>query len=558
MLDIKALMVLSKELGYQFQELEKMLIWDIARRIKSETNGEGEYTQTAEKQMQDLIDYGYDSKKAREMIANTLGTSASVIDSLVYQYAMETYSDDHSHYLEIGKNLMPFERNGFIQNLIRATQDELKNKTLNLSGTTGFVDSNGKFHLVDDYYKNTLNTAVFQVASGSFDYQSVMRRMVKELGNSGVRTVNYDSGVSKSLESTVRNNILTGLSQLTGTISLQNAIEMGEDLMEITAHAGARPSHAEWQGQLVSLSGRTGYLSTTDIGYGDVAGFKGANCYHDWYPFFEGISERKYTQEQLDEFNDDSPKYEYNGKWYNEYEAGQKMRQIERSIAHTKRELVGYDAIDDKDMFTARSIYLRRQRELYDEFSKVSGQQKMPMNHLVYNFDRKKATQATWAYKTLDNASNKLYNSKKIGEYYADYFRSVNSGKISSFVRAIDYFKYKSRIDTEIVGIKTSTGIEIKGQTKHFIERIFGTGKDPDTKKPRNGVELEHVSDALLNPLKVGPVKYNSEGKPSILFIGEKASVSVNPDTGNLVQCNPTKKKLADKLKKGDSKNGNT
>lgn len=458
----------------QFRNLEKMLIWDIARRINSETNEKGNYTQTAEKQMQDMVDMGYDPKLTRELLAKQLGVSASVVDTMIYEYGKEVYQDDHNHYAKVGKSLLPFERNGFVTNIIRATQDELKEKLLNLSGTTGFVDSQGKFHGVDDYYNTTLNKAVFQVSSGSFDVQSVMRRVVKELGDSGVRTVNYESGVSRSLESAVRTNILTGMSQLAGKISLQNAIDMGEDIMELTAHAGARPTHTEWQGQLVSLSGRNGYLSTEDIGYGDVTGFKGVNCYHDWYPFFEGISKRKYTQEQLDEFNDDSPKYEYNGKWYNEYEAGQKMRQIERSIAHTKRELVGYDAIDDKDMFTARSIYLRRQRELYDEFAEVSGKQKMPMNQLVYNFDRKKASQATWAYKNYEKnkelvkIAEKLYNidTRKFTQYALNPDKQPDKARAFKEALGYDLSNYDNLIQDVKINLKSDKFIS-KGSNDH-------------------------------------------------------------------------------------------
>ena len=69
---------------------------------------------------------------------------------------------------------------------------------------------------------------------------------------------------------------------MTGEIFLANARDMDQDIMEISAHAGARPSHAEWQGQIVSLSGdNTKYLSLDDIGYGDVDGFLGANCRHN-------------------------------------------------------------------------------------------------------------------------------------------------------------------------------------------------------------------------------------------------------------------------------------
>lgn len=531
---------MSDLLSYQFQDLEKRLIWDIARRIKSETNGEGEYTQTAEKQMQDLTDMGYDLKRAREMIANALGESIAYADTMIWKYGTEVYADDHGHYAKVGKTLVDFERNGFVQNMIRATQSEVKENLLNLSNTTGFVDAKGKFFSVDDYYIREMDKAVFQVASGAFDVQSVMRRVVKELGNSGVRTVNFNSGTTRSLESAVRTNILTGISQLAGKISLQNAIDMGEDLMEITAHAGARPTHSLWQGRIVSLSGRKGYLSTIDISYGDITGFKGANCYHDWYTFFEGISEPKYTQEQLDEFNDQSKKYEFNGKLYSEYEAGQKMRQIERSMAKTKRELVGYDAIADKEMFIAKSIFLRRQRDLYDEFAAATGKEKLPMNQMVYNFDRKKAAQATWAYKKLDRASDKMYNSNEVGKYYKDYLKSVKTGFISPLVDFEDYIKYKSRIDREIIGKTTSNGIEIKSQSKHFIERVFGTMRDPKTGKPRNGVDFEDVKDALLNGRPRSQKKDLNGNVVSVKLVTDKAEVSINPITGNLIQCNPS------------------
>ncbi len=151
---------------------------------------------------------------------------------------------------------------------------------------------------------------------------------------------------------------MAGISQITGYMSLANAEMMGQDLMEITAHMGARPSHAEWQGQIVSLSGRRGYLSLSDIGYGTVEGFKGVNCRHDWYPFFEGISEPAYTKKQLR--NIDPPPFEYEGRLYTAYEASQKQRQIERAIRKTKRELTAYQAAGLEDDFVAASIKLRR------------------------------------------------------------------------------------------------------------------------------------------------------------------------------------------------------
>ena len=117
---------------------------------------------------------------------------------------------------------------------------------------------------------------------------------------------------------------------------------MGWDLMELTAHSGARPEHAHWQGKIVSRSGQKGYLSLRDIGYGEATGFKGINCRHDWYPYYKG-SARAYTQKELNKWQNE--KVEYNGKKISKYEATQKQRAFERKIRQDKKDLKAQQAI---------------------------------------------------------------------------------------------------------------------------------------------------------------------------------------------------------------------
>ena len=117
---------------------------------------------------------------------------------------------------------------------------------------------------------------------------------------------------------------------------------MGWDLMELTAHSGARPEHAHWQGKIVSRSGQKGYLSLRDIGYGEATGFKGINCRHDWYPYYKG-SARAYTQKELNKWKNE--KVEYNGKKISKYEATQKQRAFERKIRQDKKDLKAQQAI---------------------------------------------------------------------------------------------------------------------------------------------------------------------------------------------------------------------
>lgn len=145
-----------------------------------------------------------------------------------------------------------------------------------------------------------------------------------------------------SLESAVRMNIITGVNQTCGKLQELRADEMGWDLMEITAHSGARPEHAHWQGKIVSRSGQKGYLSLRDIGYGEATGFKGINCRHDWYPYYKG-SARTYTQKELNKWKNE--KVEYNGKKISKYEAIQKQRYFERKIRQNKKDLKAQQAI---------------------------------------------------------------------------------------------------------------------------------------------------------------------------------------------------------------------
>lgn len=145
-----------------------------------------------------------------------------------------------------------------------------------------------------------------------------------------------------SLESAVRMNIITGVNQTCGKLQELRADEVGWDLMELTAHSGARPSHASWQGKIVSRSGQKGYLNLDDIGYGTATGFKGVNCRHDWYPYYKGSS-RTYTQEQLNEWENEE--VEYNGERISKYDATQMQRAFERKIRKDKKDLRAQQAI---------------------------------------------------------------------------------------------------------------------------------------------------------------------------------------------------------------------
>ena len=148
---------------------------------------------------------------------------------------------------------------------------------------------------------------------------------------------------------------------------------MGWDLMEITAHSGARPEHAEWQGKIVSRSGRKGYLSLDDIGYGEVTGFKGVNCRHDWYPYYAG-SIRTYSNQELQELKNE--KVTYQEKQISKYEATQIQRKMERTIRQDKKDIAGLNG-----------ILTSNNQELIEETQDklIQAKQKMQLHNSAFN-----------------------------------------------------------------------------------------------------------------------------------------------------------------------------
>ncbi|WP_418559738.1 phage minor capsid protein, partial [Pseudoruminococcus massiliensis] len=143
--------------------------------------------------------------------------------------------------------------------------------------------------------------------------------------NSGLRTVDYETGWSNRTDVAARRAVMTGLTQVTAKVNENNAEKLGTDMFEVSWHSGARPSHQVWQGRWYKSS----ELESV-CGLGSVTGLCGANCYHSYYPVVPGISVPTYTEEELDEMNrQENIPIDYNGKQYTKYEALQRQRQLE-------------------------------------------------------------------------------------------------------------------------------------------------------------------------------------------------------------------------------------
>lgn len=279
----------------------------------------------------------------------------------------------------------------------------------------------------------------------------------------------------------------------------QNAIESGEDLMEITAHYGARPSHEVWQGKIVSLSGKAGYLSLSDIGYGTGAGFKGWNCRHDWFVFYED-SPRMYSDERIKELN--SKTVEYNGKTYTEYEAQQRQRAMERKIRATRTELAGYDEAinntadeslkaDLQNSFNSNSVKLKGYEAKYKDFCNKTERYQDKFRLQKQGFNKSVSQKAVWhAKKTANTLKNKnesaILKKTEILENIRNgkYNLSLNIGNQNKHIASSHSYKESDKksilygdLDTaqQLVNKYSGTGIVKLSDKGEWVNKEFVT-----------------------------------------------------------------------------------
>ena len=413
MLTPEYLQGLPAELEKLYLRLEEETIADISQRIAKV----GHISDTAEYQILRMRELGAGTEYIKSKIKEYSGLSDDVVDRLFFDAAQVSDEFYKGAYDKAGKEYKPFEYNDFFQQIVVANVNQTKGELSNLTQSMGFSyrGSNGerRFRPVATAYRECLDYAFTQVETGTTDYITAIRNATRRLTESGLQFVDYESGVVNHVDVAVRRAVLTGISQVTGKISEHNAAELETDIVEVTAHAGARPDHAEWQGGWYSLSGKSKkYRSLTEAtGYGRVDGLKGANCRHDFFPVIEGIDVPLYTKEEL--ANIDPPPFEYNGKRYTYYEATQKQRSMERAIRKTKREILAADKSGDKDRFTEKSVRLRLQREEYGKFSNAAGLLTQNERNQVVGFGRSEGSRASWAAKKA--ASKSLTNGGNNG-----------------------------------------------------------------------------------------------------------------------------------------------
>lgn len=314
-----------------YAQAEADILADMARRIAAYDY----WIPAAEHQRRVLIEMGASHDFILRRLSMLTGRSVAELSTLFREAGEQAIGADAEIYRAYGLDPPALDTSKPLRRTLNTGLRRTNRLMRNLTGTTARTGA--------QQFVAALDRAWMQVSTGGFDANTAVRTAVKDLARQGVGAVRYPSGHVDTIEVAVRRAVVTGVNQTALQMQWDLADEMGCDLVETSAHGGARPEHAAWQGKIFSRSGTSKKYPDfrKSTGYGTGAGLGGWNCRHSFYPYFEGAP-RAYSAKQLADY--DAPKYEYGGKRLTEYEATQTQRAIERQIRRWKREYAAVNA----------------------------------------------------------------------------------------------------------------------------------------------------------------------------------------------------------------------
>lgn len=369
---------LPEELAELYRALEDTLLADICSRLKTGTVGE-----TTVLDIKALRSHGIDLKEIEKAISDTSGISEKKLKKLLEE-VVEKNQQYYNDVITLADVTKP-------ETLVNASEiDAIKRQTLqemrNITRTMAFVVDAGRTILKPQKALTwALDAALLQVQSGAVSYNTAIANATKQLADSGLRMVDYESGRSDQVDVAARRAVMTGVNQINQKYAEQSTEYLETDLVETSAHIGARnngnvpENHEMWQGKWYRWSEKpqtsTGeypdFIETT--GYGTGAGLGGWNCRHTFYPVVEGVSEATYSQADLDAMKGENRKFKFEGQEYDGYTATQEQRSIERTIRKLKREETAYNAAGLHGKELAVSIRIKRLSAKYKAFSRAAG-----------------------------------------------------------------------------------------------------------------------------------------------------------------------------------------
>lgn len=384
-----------------YAQAETDILADMARRI----SGFDLYIPSADFQRRKLEELGMARSEIVAQLSRLAGKSRKELERLMGQAGAKALEADETIYRAAGLAAGPLKASPEVQKVLAAGLKKTNGLFTNLTKTTARTATR--------QFERALDRAYMRVTSGAFSPAVAIKGAVKELAGAGIGAVTCPSGHTDTVEVAVRRAVITGVNQTCLQMQEVRAEELGVDLVETTAHAGARPSHAEWQGQIFSRSGKSSkypdFVQST--GYGTGAGLGGWNCSHSFFPYIEGLP-RAYSDKQLSDYQ--AKDYTYNGEKMTKYEALQKQRELERNIRRWKRENLTMKAAgQDTAESSAKLTQWRRAKKDFLEQTGLKDQSEREMTARRVVPQVTKSVNTAITQKSLAEGPQERYNRKK-------------------------------------------------------------------------------------------------------------------------------------------------
>ena len=450
------------------------------------------------------LKYNTTVKQLLNELSKISGLSVDDLKKVLEKVAKENIEFADTYYKARKIETPIYSQNKALQRLVSSVYSISGAEFKNIAKSTGFrlLDSNGKPLLlnIDETYKYVIDKCVIAISQGKETYQQSMRNTLKQLSSSGVRKIEYKSGYSRRLDTSVRQNILDGMRQVANESQQLFGKEFDSDGVEVSVHEMPAPDHELVQGRQFSNEefdnfqndrkavDYTGMVFEPEFEGHDRRSISEYNCYHYIFSIVLGVSKPQYSNEQLQEIIDNKNRtFEFDGKTYNMYEGTQLQRRIETAIRQEKDTQILAKASGDDDLVLQSQTRITQLNTKYKQLSQINGLLTKKQKLSVSGYRRKKVD---------------------LKQYY----------------------------ENNLIGLKKDN-IKIREVSQHLYDR----------QKERN-FKMTDLMDAFTNPLNYGKITHNEKEQKSIQFIGRNATIYVNPDNGKITTAHKTHSRLRKKL----------
>lgn len=463
----------------------------ICRRIKYF----GDLRPTEIKMLSNSIAFaGADLKQIERIIKKYTDLNAAEIKKLFEAAAKENDVFAEQYYKHRGLMPLSTENNSYLKALLYAAEKSTLGTFKNLSDTYGFKFRREKAMTLRRTYTRVIDKAIYEISTGVTDYNTAMRKSVKQLADSGIRTVDWASGVTRRTDTAARMNILDGVRRLNQEMLIFHGEQYGADGVELSAHAISAPDHLPVQGRQFAneeFNKMQEGQSCTDVNGREYEGFPRPigewNCKHFAFPIVIGVSEPAYTDDELSAMQKSSKE---------KYPATQEMRRLESEIRRLKDEQKAYTAAGNGLDAVRKQREINKKQKEYTalcskhglapkpERTKVEGYKRIPVSGLqnLENCD------------ILKRKINKGDISLKINPEMQN--RHILGTK--EYVRGRSYITISTEELQDIINYNYATGkvtVSKNGQIKEtiYVNKTVGIDKDLDGAEFKtNGLKIHY------------------------------------------------------------------